>query len=258
MRYSKVSPAGIPIKRPRTRFGGKVGAPPPDAAMMRFLLPLALVFIRRNTLVRQCLGVAGLYFVFWALTAQQMRFLIPILPLLALAAATAVEEVIDHLGATRERRVARVLALFLAYALVVGVNSSVLTAGYRTLGRYLGPSGNLLESVVPPVFHFVNDELPQDARLLFLGTNQGFFCHRDYLADSFFEASQVAAWLAAARDGDGVAELLRLRGVSHVLVDRRPRGAVYPQGLSQFLMEQGRVEQVYQSPDGQFLVLALR
>lgn len=232
-------------------FDGSLGA------FWLVLLPLAMFFIRRNTLVRQCLGVAGLYFVFWALTAQQMRFLLPLLPLLALATATAVEEVICRLRTARERWVAQVLALLLAFALVVGVNAPVLAAGYRTLARYAGPTEPLLESVVPPVFRFVNKELPANARILFLGTNQGFFCHRDYLADSFFEASQITDWLAPAQDLAAVSELLRQRGVSHVLVDRRPRGAEYPPMLWRFLADPGRAKQMYQSPDGQFLVLAL-
>jgi hypothetical protein len=234
------------------QFDGSLGA------FWLVLLPLALVFVGRNALVRQCLGIGGLYFLFWALTSQQMRFLIPILPLLALASATALEEVIARLGGARERWVAQALALFLGLALVVGVNASVLSAGYRTVGRYRAPTEPLLGSLVPPVFRFVNSELPPDARLLFLGTNQGFFCHREYLADSFFEASQIAAWLVSTRDGDGVADLLQRRGVSHVLIDRQPRGAEYPQVLEQFLADPGRVEQIYQSPDRKFLVLELR
>ena len=31
-----------------------------------------------------------------------------------------------------------------------------------------------------------------------IDTNQGFYCSREYLADSFFEASQIVHWLQSA------------------------------------------------------------
>ena len=52
-----------------------------------------------------------------------------------------------------------------------------------------------------PVFRAIDADVPADGRLLFINTNHGFFCHRDFIADSFFEASQINALFAPGREG---------------------------------------------------------
>src|SRR5262249_52412592 len=53
------------------------------------LVPLSLAAAPSSPPVRRALGVAALYFLTWAATSQQARFLIPILPLLSVAAGVA-------------------------------------------------------------------------------------------------------------------------------------------------------------------------
>ncbi len=248
------------------RFDGELGA------FWLVLIPLAIWTAigvppeggQRNTviLVRRCLAAAGLYFVFWSLSAQQMRFLIPALPLLAIAGAVSLVELLDRLR-TRWRRVGRAIAFAAAVGVLIAGQSRILGAGYRTLGRYLQVQGDLVSTAVHPVYRFVNDHLPPDALLLFLGTNQRFFCDREALADSFFEASQIAAWLAPATDVPELRRRLAVRGVSHLLVDRRlladPRLPIgYPASLGELLQDPAQVDVLYRSPDGRFSVLELR
>ncbi len=233
------------------RFDGELGV------FWLALVPLALLRAPRSALVRRCLAVAGLYFVFWSLTSQQLRFLIPALPPLAIAAAAALVELLERLGAVRWRRAARGLAFAAIVAFLLASQGRVLAAGYRTLGVYLRAEGDLLASARHPVWGFVEERLPPDARLLLLNTNQGFFCRREYLADSFFEASQIADWLSPAADLAELRGLLTGRGVSHVLLEHRPRGAVYPPLLEALLRDPDAVALVYRSDDGRYSVFAL-
>ena len=48
---------------------------------------------------------------------------------------------------------------------------------------------------------------PADAKLMLLNTNHGFFCHRDFVADSFFEASQINALFLGADGKKGIDRL---------------------------------------------------
>ena len=128
-----------------------------------------------------------------------------------------------------------------------------------TLLRDLLLDANAVErAAVHPIYDFVERELPRDARILLLDTNQTFFLERDHLADSFFEASQIAADLAAARTVEDVERRLRERGVTHVVLDRRqrPRRLDLPVVLGQMLG--ARTVVLFRSEDGRFEVRELR
>ena len=159
------------------------------------LLPLAVAGAWRDGRARRLLAVSGVFFVLWAATAQQMRFLIPILPLLAAAAARGA---LIALAAVPDRsRVSRTVlasagALALAAALVQG-SVVYLKQTPRLLRDYAAHGSRLHEMVRHPVYPWLDSNLPTGAKLLLLGTNRGFFVPREYVADSFFEASQIGA-----------------------------------------------------------------
>ena len=79
-------------------------------------IPLSLWGARSSDLARGCLWIAGLYFVFWSLTSQQMRFLIAILPFLATTTACSIAEILKRL----ERGGKHVVAEAVVTLLVVG------------------------------------------------------------------------------------------------------------------------------------------
>ncbi len=233
-----------------------------SAAFWIVLFPLALWFAwrwapgRARVLVRQCLVISVLYFIFWSLSSQQMRLLIPMLPILAIACAVALVEILGRLP-ERWRRAGVAAAFVVTAASLVAGQAPVLAAGYRTLAVYLRAPGDLKATAVHPVYSFVNDQLPPNAKLLFLNTNQRFFCQREVLADSFFEASQITAWLAPASDATAVSGLLADRGVTHILAEHRFRGATYPETLLELLRDPELAKPIYRSPDGRFSVFEL-
>ncbi|MEE8526786.1 MAG: hypothetical protein V3T72_22865, partial [Thermoanaerobaculia bacterium] len=100
-------------------------------------------------------------------------------------------------------------------------------------------------------------ELPAGARLLLLNTGQGFFCEREYIADSFFEASQIADWLGPADSVEVLRELLTEEGVTHLLVEHREWGIAYPAALFEMLRNPSQVDVIYRSPEGRYSVVAL-
>lgn len=176
---------------------------------------------RGSRRARRALGAAGLYFLAWAATSQQMRFLVPVLPLLALASAEGLAEAVRRLRRRsgspwlRPRRIGVFLALVWS-AWMAWDHGRVLRAGVDHLALYARPGFEMpQEPPRPPVFDAM-ERLPEDAVVLLLGSNHLLHCPRECLVDSFFEASQIADWLGAARDADAVADLLRRRGVTHV------------------------------------------
>ncbi len=224
------------------RFDGRV------ATAWIALIPLILAGAWRSVVVRRTGAAALVYFVCWALSSQQARFLLPAIAVLSIAAAVTLDDI---------ARAWRPAALRTTFVLLLGVAAGVhllaaagetLTDARRWLGRYLADSRGTLDAAVPPVFQYVNRELPANARLLLLNVNTGFFCRREYIADSFFEASQVNTFLLRNRRAVEIQSTLLARGVTHVLVGHDRWGIPYPPTLDEFFAE--RTHLVYTSPQG--------
>lgn len=222
-------------------------------------VPLSVWMVRKSDLVRQCLWIAGLYFIAWSLTSQQMRFLIPVLPFLATAAACSVAELFSWLRRKSGRRWEQLLVPGVIVLLVALSGGRYLAGGWRLAGVYLEEGAAVREAVVHPVYRFINETLPEEARLLMINTNHGFFCHREYVADSFFEASQTRQLVKGCATKLEVGEVLRAQGLTHILIENRDLGIPYPTAFREFLSApEGLAEQVYRSQDDRFIVLELQ
>jgi hypothetical protein len=216
------------------------------------LVPLGLVFAPSVQVVRRTLGVAGLYFVAWALTSQQARFLIPMLPLLAVAAGVAVTTALEKVrhSTFSPGHIAAVVSLLLLWPA-----RFVLAEGLDAARKMVGPAVAVPGDAKAPVYHFIGEQLPPTARLMMLNTNFGFFVDREYVADSFFEASQMNALVLDGSGGAvGISRRLRERGITHVLLARTDWQIPYPRALWEFLADRGLTQLIYTSPDGQYLL----
>lgn len=245
------------------RFDGRLG--------LQWLAagPLALRFARRRR-VGWPLGAAVLAFALWAATSQQLRFLLPALALVALAAGRAAGEWLAGLPAGRVRNGAAAALAILALAALVPPAARELASTPTLARRYLADGAGVLALAVPPPYRALAELTPPGARVALLNTSQAFFCPRECLADSFFEASQLAAALAGADGPDGpdgadgadgavaARERFRAIGVTHLLVDARPRGIDWPPGLGALLVDGQRAATLWRSPDGRFTLLELR
>ena len=235
-----------------------------DGRLSWLILPFLLLALWRAcrqsppSLLRPALLVAGLYFGLWALSSQQMRFLIPMLPLLALAAGLAVADLAGRLTPRLGRwaGAASVLALVLPWA-VYAETPSILTKALRHAAIYRHPRFVADPWGAAPSFRRVLLELPPDAKILMLNSNQGFYCPRPFLADSFFEASQITAWLAGVSAAELPARLAE-RGVTHILFSQKQWRVRYPDGLLDLLAEERDVRSVWRSDDGEWLLYELR
>lgn len=202
------------------------------------------------------LGLMGgaLFFLVWGLSSQQLRLLIPGLPFLAIAASATA-----GYGLERLKRATPLAGwgIFLAMTTV----ATAADSGRFLRARAVADSLALvtrdadLAAAVPPVMRFVNRTLPEDAVVAMLNVNRQFYCDREVIADSFFEASQLGALLAGAETGAEVHRRLQARGVTHVLWARRNWGIAWPPGLADMAQDSSLVQAVH--PDDSVAILAL-
>ena len=208
------------------RFGGVIG--PHWLAVV--LLALAGL---RNPLARGALLASAVYFALWALGSQQMRFLIPILAPLAVAGSIGALELTARVAPRYARHAFAVLMVAATAHAAIAMRAHATRAA-ALLPRFSAGAQALREEVRQPVDRFVAS-LPAGARLLLLNTNQGFFLERDFVADSFFEASQIADWLRGETTARGVHARLTERGITHVLRAGISWGIDWPAGLTALL-----------------------
>ena len=222
-------------------FDGKIGA------FWIVLLPVAAVITlwTRDRLGGRALVTAGLLFVFWAVSSQQMRFLIPVLPLVVLATVTPLRS---------WPKVARVAPWVACLFLVVAADYPTLAQSGLRHGLIFTSTGFDPSRAEPEVAGAV-DRLPEQAKILLLQSNRRFALNRDVLADSFFEASQIVDWLGDCRNADEVEHRLRNRGVTHILIALRPPMIQYPAPLNRLLADPGRIRPVHR--DQRHLLLEL-
>ena len=107
-----------------------------------------------------------------------------------------------------------------------------------------------------PIFEFINRQTSPSARLMFLNINFGFWCEREYLADSAFEASQMNELSGAPARESGLASLLADLGITHVLYANYDWKIAYPRYLFDFLDRQAVV--AAQTEDGRLTPVSER
>ncbi len=230
------------------RFNGALGAHWPAVAAF------ALWAGWRERLVRWALATSGIYFALWAVGPQQARFLLPLLALVAVAGAAAAADL------ARRPRWRRSLVAFglLAAALAVVHLVGPLQDAWRQLELRRRFGADLESRLVPPAWRFLERQTPPAARVLFLNNNRVYPLTREAVADSAFEASQIAEWLRPLPSAAAVEAALREEGVTHVLVEDVDWGIDWPRPLLDLLADPARSVLVFESPERRYFVYALR
>jgi len=184
-------------------------------------LPFLAALRRWETPLRMILTYALLTFFFWASSAQQIRYLIPLFPLLALVT-----------GAILTRYQSRKKIFGLLLCIVAGslaFNGYHIARGFIKINPLpvaigLESRDHFLSRTLPPytMYRFVNQALPPDARIfLIYMKNYTFLCDRDCYADAMFEAHTLQKILREEAFPGRVRNRLKAAGFTHLLYDER-------------------------------------
>ena len=122
--------------------------------------------------------------------------------------------------------------------------------------RYPSKADELMDTATPTVFDFMNTELPRATYILFLNTNDGFFCEREYFADSSFDASYIAWYFAQFESIEEVDAAFDELGITHILFASAYWGIAYPDALSEYLQSPREVGIIFRS--AKYVVLERR
>lgn len=196
----------------------------PVSPVYLFLLPFCLLAAVHNSYLRALLIATALYTLFWFGTAQQMRYLVPALPLLSLASGAAVDELVVRRG-----RIHAVALATLIFLLLVFPGARRL----RTPGRIGSP---LRPKHLPPVTmkdrdRYIEDTNPLYSAVEFLNHTRGnhytlytfefgnlaYYADGRFMGDLFGPARYSLITATSFRPPQLYQELRKL-GASHLLV----------------------------------------
>jgi 4-amino-4-deoxy-L-arabinose transferase-like glycosyltransferase len=196
------------------------GAGPRVLPLLFLFYPLAVWAAIRRRELRWPVAAAAAYVVFWFATTQQVRFLLPAVPLLAVLGASGLSAAVER-ARTHWRRRSRV-ALTLGLTILAWAALAVLLHDLwigPALPTTIAARETYLERLPSyPFYRDLNRRRNESyAVYAFHDENLTYFCDGRHLGDWFGANRYADAPLTSAR---ALFDWLRERGVSHLLVNQ--------------------------------------
>jgi hypothetical protein len=182
-------------------------------------LPFALM-IRKAPMAMKIMGIYCIFmFLFWASAAQQIRYLIPIFPFLAILTGSILTDY-------RKKKMVFYLLVFLIAGSLV-FNGYHMIKDFRRINPVsvvIGKEGRaeFLDRMLPShgMFAYMNRHLPPDAKIfLIYMKNWTFLCEKECYSDSMFESYTIQKLLSQTSAPAEVFSALTGKGFTHILFD---------------------------------------
>ena len=205
-------------------------------------LPFLFAVKKMPKPVKIGLVYSGFMFLFWAVSAQQMRYLIPIFPILSIMTA--------YLLGYFKKTTTVYCILICMITISIGINGYHIISDYnhiKPLPYIIGKEDRdeFLERNVPSygMFRYMNANLPEKVNIFFIYMkNVGYLSNRPYYSDSMFESYTIQNILRKASTPENVYDALKQKGFTHILYDVR-----YVTGsLSNFTTNEMNLFEVFQ------------
>lgn len=182
------------------------------------VLCLAYPLVRKRNREDATAGFAALRFALWAAGPQQIRFLLPVMPLLAILSAQCLSWLGDCIGRPEARRVlvGTLVGSAVTFTLIVQVSlCAVISAPLVTLG--IESKDAFLRAHLPgyAVLQYIQRFLPADSRVITLWYEAGYYCDSRCLGDQ--DRFRWTQMVSSASSTDELLRELGAQGITHVL-----------------------------------------
>jgi hypothetical protein len=201
-----------------TAYDGIVGS-------VFLLAPLALLVRRRPPQVARLAVFALAYTLYWTLTTTQVRFLIPLLPVMAILVAVAISDRLIWLGRAA-------VAICVAISLFQAADSVLPASPGRYWSGELSAEEYLAKRLGPyPIYMEANRRLGPGDRLYLVnmrtwgylldmpGRGEMWPFPNGWRSDYTFEHFNLQRALVAARSPADIDEFFGSRGITHIMID---------------------------------------
>ena len=188
-----------------------------------FLPFLFLLFLQpgKNRATVILFAYLAAYFVFWRTQSTGWRFFLPALPVFCLLiGASLYQEKMDDMNRRLLKFVIMAVMLGNMALVCAGVeqrNTFAVLSGQQTKEAYLRERHPYYPTTAYPVIEYINQNLPLTAKVLFVGETRGYYCRRDFIANSAFDVPTFQKYYKAANSGAQLAAELKNDGITHIL-----------------------------------------
>jgi hypothetical protein len=187
-------------------------------------LPATVVAFFLKQELRPFLGGILVFLGLWAISHPAVRYLYPVFPFFAASGGWGIAALVRNHHLLRPAA-----ALFLAAVLI----ASLLTAGEILTGQFGGvrlaadrltgriSAEDYLSLMLPyhETARWINANLPEDAKILFLGETRVLYVQRLVSFASAYDLHPLVGLLRSSRGADGLQERLAAEGVGYLLVN---------------------------------------
>ncbi len=159
------------------------------------------------------------YLLLWTFfTHQYPRFLIPAMGCLAIAVSGSVITLSERSRPLKGLIQTLLIAVLLSNLAWIPFHMTQLDMHKAIFGlvsrdKFLEESG-LYQY---PAFRFINEELPEEAKILFIGENQTYYVDREIVSNSPLDTNITVEVINASRSITEVREKLKEMGITHIL-----------------------------------------
>ncbi|MCA9028017.1 MAG: hypothetical protein KDA86_22595 [Planctomycetaceae bacterium] len=211
-----------------------------QSALVFAFAPLSLMWRRHRKLILALwVYVLWLFFTWWGLTHRIDRFWVPMLPVLCLLAGIGMGWLlaVDRKTADVQKEqplqpnqmlIGGLVCLVVALSLLF--NLGYITTPLAGFNGFLMEQSSARRQAITPSMALLNEmDLPDDARVLFVGEAQVFDAEFDNVYNTVFDVSLFQEWLSATpelpdgeqslKTADEIRSTLRDHGITHVFVN---------------------------------------
>jgi len=208
-----------------------------DFPSILFPLVFFYPFSRRKTVLDHLLGVSLGRAVLWAFGSQQIRFLLPIYPVLALTTAHMVVQLSDAMAKLRKPWHLFLPALSFALMFLTLFYGGTMWGQIQPHRVLLGIESRqdfLLRSTKDySVLRYLNEKIAPGGRALLLGDGRGYYCVPRCLPDP--DHFRWAGEIAGLPDSQSLEGWFHERGITHVMISWEDVNFLFPHDATQVL-----------------------
>ena len=144
------------------------------------------------------------------------------LPFFSIASGYAVSEGISRNGL---RKFGYLLLFVLLFSNIAEELVSLQTA-FRPFSVIMGTESkhDYLSRQLPtfyPITNYANENLPFDAKILFIGETRGYYSDRVFIAGTAHDRTPIVDFAYEARDAEDLHKRLKASGITHLIFNKR-------------------------------------
>ncbi len=199
----------------RSLGGGLIGP------LFLIFLPGFLFLRKWDKNLRYLVVYGGCYFLFWALSQQFMRSLLPLLPAVSIVFAYLIIQ-LSQKGRVVSRIIILVVGLTFCFNLFwIAIQSGYfdslkVVVGLESRDEYLSRQTSHYE-----VIRYANHKLSTEAKILFIGETRTYYCQRPFVANTAFDTTVIVEWVHSSDDVPDLLKKLREERITHILYNKR-------------------------------------